>query len=101
MLVVLVWLGRRLPRLLRSAGFSVESVEIYPHLSTGPHGYMFDGAIRLAQAAMDGGAITPEAGKRWIGQLRELAQAGSFLASVNYYVTAAGLNRSGPRSAVI
>jgi len=65
-----------------------------------PHGYMFDGTIRLAQAAMDGGAITPEEGKRWIGQLHELAQAGSFLASINYYVTAAGLNRSGPHSAV-
>lgn len=95
------WLGRRLPRLLRSAGFCVESVEIHPHLATSPHGYMFDGAIRFAQAAMDGGAITPEAGNRWIGQLHELAQAGSFLASVNYYVTAAGLNRSSPRSAVI
>ena len=34
---------------------------------------------------MDGGAITPGAGKRWLGQLHELAQAGSFLASVNYY----------------
>jgi hypothetical protein len=79
----------------------VESVEIHPHLSTGPHGYMFDGTIRFAQAAIDGRAITPEAGKRWIGRLHELAQAGSFLASVNYYVTAAGLNRSGQRSAVI
>jgi ubiquinone/menaquinone biosynthesis C-methylase UbiE len=95
------WLGRRLPRLLRSAGFCVESVEIHPHLTTSPHGYMFDGTIRLAHAAVDGGAITPEAGKRWIGQLQELAQAGSFLASVNYYVTAAVPNRSGPRSAVI
>ena len=85
------WLGRRLPRLLRSAGFSVESVEIHPHLTASPHGYMFHGAIRFAQAAMDGGAITPEAGNRWIGQLHELAQAGSFLASVNYYVTVAGL----------
>jgi ubiquinone/menaquinone biosynthesis C-methylase UbiE len=83
------WLGRRLPWLLRSAGFCVESVEIHPHLATSPHGYMFDSAIRFAQAAMDGGAITPEAGQRWIGQLHELAQAGSFLASVNYYVTAA------------
>jgi len=91
------WLGR----LLRSAGFSVESVEIHPHLATSPRGYMFDGAIRFAQAAMDGGAITPEAGRRWIGQLHELAQAGSFLASVNCYVTAAELSRSGSRSAVI
>jgi ubiquinone/menaquinone biosynthesis C-methylase UbiE len=85
------WLGRRLPRLLHSAGFSVESVEIHPHLATSPHGYMFDSAIRFARAAVDGGAITPEAGIRWIGQLHELARAGSFLASVNYYVTAAAL----------
>jgi len=95
------WLGRRLPRLLRSAGFRVESVEIHPHLTANPHGYLFDGAARFAQAAMDGGAITPEAGQRWIGQLHELAQEGSFLASVNYYVTAAAPNRSGPRSAAI
>jgi ubiquinone/menaquinone biosynthesis C-methylase UbiE len=86
------WLGRRLPRLLRSAGFSVESVEVHPHLATSPHGFMFDGTIRFAQAAVDGGAITPEAGQRWLGQLHELAQAGSFLASVNYYVTAAQLS---------
>jgi ubiquinone/menaquinone biosynthesis C-methylase UbiE len=90
------WLGRRLPRLLRSAGFRVESVEIHPHLTTSPHGYLFDGASRIARAAMDGGAITAEAGQRWIGQLHELAQAGSFLASVNYCVTTARRNRSVP-----
>ncbi len=83
------WLARRLPRLLRSAGFSVESVEIHPHLAAGPEGYMFAGAVRLAQAAMTSGAITKEAGERWIGQLRELAEAGSFLTSIDYYVTAA------------
>jgi ubiquinone/menaquinone biosynthesis C-methylase UbiE len=88
------WMGRRLPRLLRSAGWRVESVEIHPHLTTSPHGYLFDSAIRLAQAAVDGGAITPESGQRWTGQLQELAQAGSFLLSINYYVTAAVRSRS-------
>jgi ubiquinone/menaquinone biosynthesis C-methylase UbiE len=85
------WLGRRLPRLLRDKKFLVESVEAHPHLSISPEGYMFNGAIRFAQAAIDGGAITSAAGERWIGELRELAAAGSFLASVNYYVTTASI----------
>jgi ubiquinone/menaquinone biosynthesis C-methylase UbiE len=83
------WLARRLPRLMRAAGFAVESVEMHPHLATSPEGYMFNGVVRLAQAAVDGGAITGEAGERWIGQLRELAEAGSFLTSIDYYVTTA------------
>jgi ubiquinone/menaquinone biosynthesis C-methylase UbiE len=79
------WLGRRLPRLLRAAGFSAVSVEVHTVLATEP-----DAApARLARTAVAGGVISAASGDRWIEQLHELAAAGSFLSGVSYFVGSA------------
>jgi ubiquinone/menaquinone biosynthesis C-methylase UbiE len=81
------WLGRRLPRLLRTEGFTEISTEVHPDLDTA--GASLAVTIRRAQAAARGGAITSEQADRWIAWLEDQAADGHFLACVSYYLTAA------------
>lgn len=57
-----------------------------------PHSAEWDAAVaedwvRYAQNAIDGGAITAEDGARWVARLTELAEVGSYLAGITYYVS--------------
>lgn len=81
------WLARRLPRLLRAAGFTGVTTEIHPDLDT--EGTTLAAEGRRAQAARDGGAITARDCDRWLAQLRDQAARGDYFASIDYYLTAA------------
>jgi ubiquinone/menaquinone biosynthesis C-methylase UbiE len=83
------WLGRQLPRLLRTAGFEVTSVEVHAFLATSAQPFLVSSYARIAREAAAGGAITAAAAEQWIAQLTELADSGSFLDGINYYLTAA------------
>jgi ubiquinone/menaquinone biosynthesis C-methylase UbiE len=80
------WTGRRLPRMFRAAGLSGITVTMRCHLETEPGNFLHAMALRLADIALEAGVLNEEEWRRWTGGLAELAEAGSFFASANYYL---------------
>jgi ubiquinone/menaquinone biosynthesis C-methylase UbiE len=80
------WTGRRLPRMFRAAGLSDVTVTMRCHLETEPGNFLHAMALRLADIALETGALNEEEWHRWTGGLAELAESGSFFASANYYL---------------
>ena len=79
------WLVRHLARIFREAGLVDVRVAGFVDVQDAPESHLYGGAERAAQTAAEAGAISAEEVARWIGQLRELAEQGSFFASQNYY----------------
>ena len=82
------WTGRRLLRMFRDAGLTDVRVTVRTHIDTEPGSFLHSIALRLAEAAMQAGAVGEREANRWLAQLAELAEAGSFFASINYYLCA-------------
>jgi len=80
------WTGRRLPRMFRAAGLTDMQVTVRTHVDTEPGSFLHGIALRLAESAMEAGAVGENEGSRWLAQLAELADAGSFFSSINYYL---------------
>jgi ubiquinone/menaquinone biosynthesis C-methylase UbiE len=80
------WTGRRLPRMFRAAGLSDITVIMRCHMETEPGDFLHAMALRLADIALEVGVLNQEEWRRWTGGLAELAEAGSFFASANYYL---------------
>jgi len=81
------WTGRRLYRYFRQAGLSSIEVHVWPHMDTDSGTYLFDMATRLAGAAADVGVITTSECNTWLAQLDEVALAGHFFSSINFYAS--------------
>jgi ubiquinone/menaquinone biosynthesis C-methylase UbiE len=79
------WTGRRLRRFFRQAGLSHVEVHLWTHVDTNGESYLFGMAKRLAGAAAEVGVITPSERDEWVQQLHEVASAGNFFSSINYY----------------
>jgi ubiquinone/menaquinone biosynthesis C-methylase UbiE len=80
------WTGRRLPRMFRAAGLGDVTVTMRCHLETEPGSFLHAMALRLADIALEVGVLSEGEWRRWTGGLAELAEAGSFFASANYYL---------------
>lgn len=80
------WTGRRLPRLFREAGLVDVSAEVGVHIDTEPGSFLHEVWLRLAEMGRDVGAINPAEYVAWTHGLAELAEAGLFFASSNYYL---------------
>lgn len=81
------WIGRQLPRLFREAGLSDVTVE--PVTVVDRDFAAFDAQYDLARVvarAVAGGAIDVEDGARWLADLRQQAQTGSFFSSMTNFI---------------
>jgi ubiquinone/menaquinone biosynthesis C-methylase UbiE len=81
------WIGRALPRLFRQAGLQDVVVDAFTVIDTDYDAYIaqYDLA-RVAAHAQDAGAISIEAGARWLAAIGEQARQGSFLASMTCFM---------------
>lgn len=82
------WTGRRLHRLLRSAGFDDIRVQVVTQVDLGSDSYLLGMARRIAAAAAAAGALTEQEAAVWLGALDRRAAEGTFFSSMNYYVCA-------------
>ena len=80
------WSGRQLWRLMQTSGF--HSLAIYPWVSVALH--ETDGLTqslwRAAQVACEAGAISTAEQEAWESELRSQIQAGTFFASIVYFI---------------
>jgi ubiquinone/menaquinone biosynthesis C-methylase UbiE len=81
------WIGRALPRLAREAGLEDVVVDAFTVIDTDYEAYLaqYDLA-RVATYAQDVGAISSEAGARWLSGIAAQAGRGSFLASMTCFM---------------
>ena len=80
------WSGRQLYRQMMEAGFY--HVEMFPVVSVarGERDSLTLSLFRAAQVACEGGGITPGEQDAWVGELRSSLAAGSFFASIIYFI---------------
>ncbi len=79
------WTGRRLRRFFGQAGLSNVEIHAWPHVDIEIDSYLFCMAERLAGAAAAIGVISESEHLDWVRQLHEIASAGHFFSSINYY----------------
>jgi len=79
------WTGRRLRRLFCQTGLGNVEVHAWSHVDTEIDSYLFGTATRLASAAAAIGVISESEHLDWVQQLHEIAAAGHFFSSMNYY----------------
>jgi ubiquinone/menaquinone biosynthesis C-methylase UbiE len=82
------WTGRRLRGAFLRAGLRAIDVRVIPMLDTSAESYAYGRTVLRAQAAAKAGWITDDESRRWLATLHELAAAGQFFTSTNYYVAA-------------
>jgi len=80
------WTGRRLPRLFRERGLTDVDVTVRTHVDDTAGSYLHGMASRLAKAAAEAGVVSASDGERWTAELDELAAAGHFFSTINYYL---------------
>jgi arsenite methyltransferase len=80
------WSGRQLSRQMAAVGFS--GLQVFPVVSVGrgERDSLTLSLFRAAQVARDGGAITPGEHDAWTGELNSSLAAGSFFASIIYFI---------------
>lgn len=80
------WSGRQLYRQMMEAGFY--HVEMFPVVSVarGERDSLTLSLFRAAQVTCEGGGITPAEQDAWTGELNSSLAAGSFFASINYFI---------------
>jgi ubiquinone/menaquinone biosynthesis C-methylase UbiE len=80
------WSGRQLRWQMVEAGFS--SLRVFPVVSVarGERDSLTLSLFRAAQVTLEGGGITPYEHDAWVGELRSALAAGSFFASIVYFI---------------
>lgn len=80
------WSGRQLWRQMSTAGLSNVRVEPIVSVARGEQDSLTLSLLRAAQVARDGGEITPIEHDVWVAELRAALSAGSFFASIVYFM---------------
>ena len=80
------WSGRQLWRHLKAVGLLKVSVEPWVIVAHSEAEGLTQSLWRAAQAALDGGAISKVEHETWVRQLRERIEAGTFFASIVYFI---------------
>lgn len=80
------WSGRQLWREMSTAGLSNVRVEPIVSVARGEQDSLTLSLLRAAQVARDGGEITPIEHDVWVAELRAALSAGSFFASIVYFI---------------
>lgn len=80
------WSGRRLYRRMREAGLRDPMVVPVTTVAVDEQAALTGSVFRAAAVACDGGAITLDEREAWTAALRERLAAGSFLASLTYFI---------------
>lgn len=83
------WTGRSLPRWFRAVGLREVRAAAIAHVDTESGSHLHGLAERVARAAAAAGAVTQEEADGWIEALGQRAEAGEFVASINFYVCSA------------
>jgi ubiquinone/menaquinone biosynthesis C-methylase UbiE len=80
------WSGRQLWRHMQTAGF--HDLFVYPWVSVAhrEEDGLTQSLWRAAQVACDGGVISPAEQEAWVKELKMRIQAGSFFASIVYFI---------------
>ena len=78
------WLARQLPSLLEEAGLQDVRVRAFTPLERDPAGFYAGVAERMAERAVEAGAITADERQRWLEGLRAEHRAGRFLAGLTH-----------------
>ncbi len=81
------WMGRKQRRAFLDAGLKSVEVRVIPMVDTSADSFAFGRAVSRAQVASKTGWITDEEQRRWLATLNQLATAGQFFTSTNYYLT--------------
>jgi hypothetical protein len=82
------WTGRRLRSLFLDAGLEDVTTQVSVTVETGVESYGYRIALDRAGSAARAGAIGEDELAAWVGTLEQLAAAGRFFSSLNYYLTA-------------
>jgi ubiquinone/menaquinone biosynthesis C-methylase UbiE len=82
------WTGRRTRGWLAQAGLATIESRAIVTFDTDPASYLYKIAISRADTAQKAGWITPAERTRWVGELENLAAAGRFFSSLNFYIAA-------------
>ncbi len=80
------WSGRQLYRQMVEAGFQHVEVFLVPSVAHAQQDSLTLSLFRAAQVARDGGGITPDEHDAWVGELRSALAAGSYFASIVYFI---------------
>ena len=80
------WSGRQLWRRLKEAGLMDLAVEPWVIVAHGEAEGLTQSLWRAAQGALEGGAISQAEHEAWVMQLKERIEAGSFFASIVYFM---------------
>jgi hypothetical protein len=78
------WLIRRLPRVLRSAGFVVTSVRGHAYTQTAEPDYMLTVIARGAELQADTGSIGAEQAEALLAEAHRRVQAGEFFGHISF-----------------
>jgi len=80
------WSGRQLWRRMRAAGFQNLSVKPWISVAHGETDGLTHSLWRAAQVACEAGAISPIEQEEWVNELKSRIQAGTFFASIVYFI---------------
>jgi ubiquinone/menaquinone biosynthesis C-methylase UbiE len=80
------WSGRQLPGQMAAAGFSGLQVIPVASVARCEKDSLTQSLFRAAQVTLDGGGITPGEQDAWVGELRSALAAGTFFASIVYFI---------------
>lgn len=82
------YLARQLPPLVREAGFSLESTDVYTILNTEyhPNTYSYGVIDFIANYVLESGRIPPEEIQAWRAELETLGQSNAYFFSNNRYL---------------
>jgi ubiquinone/menaquinone biosynthesis C-methylase UbiE len=91
------WVGRRQRRAFLKAGLQEVTVRVIPMVDTSTDSFTFERTAARSQVAVKAGWITEEEQRRWIAVLNDLAGAGLFFTSTNFFITAGRVPRGATR----
>jgi ubiquinone/menaquinone biosynthesis C-methylase UbiE len=80
------WSGRQLWRRMRAAGFQTLSVHPWVSVTHSEADGLTQSLWRAAQVACEAGAISPIEQETWVKELKEDIRAGTFFASIVYFI---------------
>jgi ubiquinone/menaquinone biosynthesis C-methylase UbiE len=80
------WSGRQIKRQMAQAGFC--NLQVFPvgSVANGERDSLTVSLFRAAEVAREGGGITPGEHDAWVGELRSAMAAGTFFASIVYFI---------------